>query len=53
MEFLCMIAHLLHPFEANIALITYVQPLLVGDLLVLHHLLYLAELSAADHTFMF
>jgi hypothetical protein len=47
MEFLGVVAHLLHAFKALVAFFTHVQPLLVRYLLVLHQFLNLAELPVA------
>jgi hypothetical protein len=51
MEFLCVVAHLLHAFKAFIAFFAHVQALLVRYLLVLHQFLNLAELFAARFAF--
>lgn len=52
MELSGVVAHLLHAFESNLAFVAHVQFLFVGDLAMLHQLLYFVEFPAAGLTFM-
>lgn len=47
MEFLCVVAHLLHPLKARVALSAQVELLFVRHLLVLHQFLDLAKFAPA------
>lgn len=51
MEFLCVVAHLLHASKTHAAFPAFIQPLLVRHLLVLHQFLYFAKLFAARLAF--
>jgi hypothetical protein len=53
MEFLGVVAHLLHAVKACAALVANVLLVFVGNLLVLHQLLHFPELPAALVAFMF
>jgi hypothetical protein len=53
MEFLRVVAHLLHSFKAHVTFVTFVESLFMHQLLVLHQILDLMELASADFAFVF
>lgn len=53
MKFLGVIAHLFHPFKAQVAFVAHVQLLLVCHLFVLHQFLDFAKFFSACFAFMF